>query len=160
MHSFWMRIGVIAGIIVLYFFGIRPFRAQVNHAIYLPVIAKTAQANSNIEISGESSTVGNTLYWESEEGRKSLFVKVPFGLHFLLAVIGLIFLQAKKRYYHILFLIHFSGGIFSLLIVYLSGYVEFGLLIGADLMMRYLVPLCSLGIVPLALIEKKRKIDE
>lgn len=100
------------------------------------------------------------LTYEKPGYTKEWEYKFPFGYFFLIAITGLILIGADKKFYMILIGIHLGSVILTSIIFAVSMYFSTWLLIVCDLLSGYLVPLSSLGIVPLAFLEKRQEADE
>lgn len=157
MRKVGIRALIVLAVIVGYFTVLRPLRAVVNESILKPAIHHVADNNTHLELTDDASSVSNLLLIDSGG---QFYFKVPFGLNFLLAVIGLVLISAKPSFYGYLLLIQIIGVIFAFLSFYLGGVVSLKLVILSDLMVRYLIPLCSLGVVPVAYIFKAQKLHE
>lgn len=157
MRKYGIRTGLIVLVIVGYFGLLRPMRAYINKSVLTPAIEYVTNSNPDLELNGEGNSVSNRILIE---GGGQFYFKVPLGLNFLLAMIGLILISARAPFYGYLLLIQGIGVIIALLSFYLGGVLSLTLVILSDLMVRYLIPLCSLGIVPVAYIYKAEKINE
>ncbi|MEX0719389.1 MAG: hypothetical protein WD059_01895 [Balneolaceae bacterium] len=149
------RILLTALILLVYFFLLRPIRGEINQTIFPLVEQSIQESDSQISYS-QSGTVSNRIEWGDISNPKELYLKIPFGLNFLIGIIGLILVKAENRYYWILAAIQLGGGIVAFASFYFGTVSSANFLIITDLIMRYLMPLCSLGIVPLAFIQKRQ----
>jgi hypothetical protein len=157
MRKYGIRIGVTLGLVIIYFFLLRPLRAELNKYIYQPIVEKSMSQNERIYTDKEASSVSNYIFWSDGDAPPHvLSIKFPFGLHFLLGIIGLVILGAKKSFYIYLVSIQVFGSLSALLCLYLGSLTIIQLLVISDLLLRYLIPLCSLGMVPLAFIYQKQ----
>lgn len=145
--------------ILFYFFLLRPLRGEVNRVLLKPLVEQSIHSDHIISYD-LGSTVSNRIEWSDGNSVKELFLKIPFGLNFLIAVTGLIILGADTRFLWILCAIQLLGGFISVLTFYSGTISSASFLIITDLTMRYLTPLCSLGIVPLAFIHQRQKENE
>jgi hypothetical protein len=161
MRNLGIRSGLALACIVIYFLLLRPFRAEFNQYVYQPVVQQSIEQSDQLFEGGESSSVSSYLIWgDTIESGKDLHIKVPFGLHFLLAIIGLVLISAKRSFYLYLLGVQVGGSLMALFCLYLGSLTIVQLLIISDLLLRYLVPLCSLGMVPLAFIDQRKSIHE
>lgn len=93
--------------------------------------------------------------YEKDDFHKFWHYKVPFGSFFLIGMVGLIVLNARRHYYFILIGIHVLVLLICSIIFMMDIAQYYQLLIITDLLSRYLIPLCSIGIIPLAFLERK-----
>lgn len=98
------------------------------------------------------------IYFEynSENFDKIWTYKLPFGFFFFLGIIGLILTGANKNYYFGLIGIHLLVSIAGALVFTYLVYKSVWMLAVCDLLSRYIIPLSSIGIIPLSLLEKRR----
>lgn len=94
--------------------------------------------------------------YESQDFEKIWTYKLPFGFFFFLGIIGLILIGANKNYYFILIGIHLLISLIGALIFTFLVYKSAWMLAVSDLLSRYLIPLSSIAIIPLSLIEKRQ----
>lgn len=92
--------------------------------------------------------------------RKKLSYKISFGFYFLLGMIGLIIQNTSKEFIYMLIMVHILGILVSSILFKLSGITDYKSLIVIDLITRYLIPLFSLGLMPLSYLQKKKSTDE
>lgn len=157
MHKYGIRSLLALIIIIGYFTLLRPGRALVNKSVLTPALEKVTNSHPGLTLTEESSSVSNRILIE---GGGQFYFKVPFGLNFLLAMVGLSLLSARTIFYGYLAGIQIIGVIIAFVSFYLGGILSLKLVILSDLMVRYLIPLCSLGIVPVAYIFKTENINE
>ncbi|HBX67699.1 MAG: hypothetical protein CL670_05685 [Balneola sp.] len=160
MRSYGIRIGVIFGFVLIYFLVLRPLRVEINKFIYSPVVEVSIESSEQIFSGVESSSVSNSVRWETNNTEKYLYINVALGLQFFISIIGFVIIGADKSFYFYLFNVQLLGSLLALLCLYLGSVTVVQLLIVTDLLVRYLIPLCSLGLVLLALIHKKQALDE
>lgn len=148
-------------IVLIYFLGIRNLRAVVHDLHFGSVLPDTyglVGESTNLTFYSQS-TVSYTFVYQPDETEYIWIYKIPFDSFFLFAMLGLVFLNAKKDDYLILTGIHFTSGLISLLFLVLGIHFQHYLLLVPDLLSRYLVPLCSLGMVGLAYLKNKGKLE-
>ncbi len=149
---------IILGFTLIYFLGIRQVRSFI-HELHLGTILPEEYGviNEDIGFMAESS-VSFTAFLLSEVKPHGWQYKIPFGSFFLFSAIGLIIIDSERKHYYILSLIHFIGGIVSFSFFVLGINVFTPVLIIPDIIARYLMPVCSLGVVALSYLEKKNKL--
>ncbi|MEX0856896.1 MAG: hypothetical protein WD016_02020 [Balneolaceae bacterium] len=161
MPKYLVTLFIAAGILIIYFFLLRPVRADINENILLPIIEHSVNNGSNTSIGYEAgSRVSTRIFWGEVSSLNEFYIAVPFGLQFLIGMLGLVSIRADKKYYLALVIIQVVGGILTVSFFYLGALYLKYLLICADLTIRYLTPLCSLGTVPLAFIQKRQQLHE
>lgn len=129
------------------------FSWQVNDEVI-----QNVDVNSHLLISNLDTRLVLFEYTK-DDFHKFWNYKVPFGSFFFIGMIGLILLGAGKKYFLYLIGIHAFVLLTGTLIFRIDMMQHFRLLIITDLLSRYLIPLCSLGMIPLALIETKNSIQ-
>ena len=160
MREIGIRSGLILIIIVGYFVLLRPARGLINEAVYQPVAEYVVQAQPGFSFAGDAKTVSNHLLIEEAIGIEEIYFTVSFGLHFLLACIGLIMIKAERKYYGYLILIQLATGLLSIVFLAFTNLISLQFISLTDFTIRYLNPLCSLGLVPLAFTLQKRTVNE
>ncbi len=148
-------------VVAIYFIGVRKLRAAI-HDLHLGSILPTSYGvideDSEVTFFAQSS-VSYTFYYQSDEANYIWMYKIPFGSFFLFAVLGLILVNAKKNDYLILVGIHLISGLIALLFLILGLNLQKYFLIIPDLLSRYLVPLCSLGMVGYTYLKNNGKLE-
>jgi hypothetical protein len=76
--------------------------------------------------------------------------KVPFGSYFFLGIIGLILIGASFKYFYVFFSSHGGLLILSILLLKLNLETHLWPLVVIDFSSHYLIPLISIGIIPIA----------
>jgi hypothetical protein len=160
MRSYGIRIGLAVGVVVVYFFILRPLRVEINKYIYNPIVDISIKQSEQIFMGVESNSVSNSVKWEVNNTEKYLYINVALGLQFLISVLGLVILGSNKSYYFYLIAIQVLGSLLVLLCLYLGSITAVRLLIVSDLLVRYLIPLCSYGLVLLLFIHQKQLVNE
>lgn len=160
MREIGIRTGLILLFVVGYFTLLRPVRSMVNKLLFTPVVEQTLETSNIFSLNKDVSSVSNRVIIGTPEDGKEIYVTVPFGLHFLLALTGLAAIGGAPRFYGYLIIIQVAAGIITLLSFYLAGVISIHFTILTDLTVRYLNPLCSLGIVPITFIYKYQAFDE
>jgi hypothetical protein len=94
--------------------------------------------------------------YESIDYYKVWHYKMQFGLFFLIAMIALIALGAEWRYYLILAGSHFAVMLISSVILIFGIHQNVMLLSISDLLSRYFIPFCSIGIASFAYLDTHR----
>lgn len=158
MFKLFKKALLIIGFILLYFLGIREVR-KVVHELHLGTVfpEQLSVIDDELEIESQSS-VSFTFYNLQYEKGHGWQYKIPFGSFFLLAVIGLILIDANGKEYATLASIHIIGGLISFLFVLMGINIWINFLIIPDLLGRYLIPISSLGYVALSYVQKKQKV--
>jgi len=134
--------------VVFYFFLLRPVRSGVIEII-----------NSNIELVvgnvTSSSSTGIKINYEKEDFSKKFSFKSPFGMFFLLSTVCLIFMGSDWKKLGLLSILHLCLWIlaFGCFLIGSKGSVFF--LQTMDFLIRYLIPLCTLGYPLYLIIESK-----
>ncbi len=149
----WLKKSVlITSVIAIYVFLIRPVRVKL-----IELIEEFFKIEETFHIEIYSTSL-NMLYAYGDEVLDFSF-KMPFGLFFVITAIGLVIFEAKKKEVFILLLAHFS--IWSLASVFfLAGLKESMIsLIIMDFLVRYLLPICTLGFIPFILMQRRSKIE-
>ena len=101
------------------------------------------------------SSVAFILYRFESNPENGWQYKMPFGSFFLFSLIGLVFIKAKRKSFLILISFHFIGGLLSTLFVWIGIHGFTNALIFTDFISRYLLPIGSLGLVALTLVQIK-----
>ena len=160
MYSLLKKAAFITVFTLIYFLGIRELRGVV-HDLHLGTIlpAEYGELQEGFWFYAPSS-VSFAFYEESEVIHKQWTYKIPFGMFFLFGCLGLIALGSRNNSYMYLVGIHFIGGMLSFIGLLLALTLSFKFLIIPDLLSRYLVPLCSLGLVALSYIQKREALKE
>lgn len=157
MRDLFIRLGLVMLVITLYFLALRPVRSQLHQHTFAPLVEHSVPAGHPSISYEQGSSVTSNIFWDKPELVNTLVLTFPFGLHFLLAAVGLIFLRSGRRFWVALVIIQAGGAVVSLITFYLAAQLGTGLLVLTDLTGSYLVPLCSLGVVPLAFIYRKKE---
>lgn len=152
-HRFLTRTLIAILFIICYFLIIRPFRGVVNKAVYVSTIENQLQEN-NYTL---SNSVSQSIYFGDDEHRGKAQLKVPFGLFFLIPVVGLVLIGAGKDQYILLFTIHLLGGILSYSALWTGILLTDQFFILIDLITKYLVPVLSIMTVVLSLGDNKNQ---
>lgn len=152
-----------AGFIVLYisihFLIVRPVRTQMF------LLQTRGIDRGDIEqlhdVSVQKMDV-RLIYFEFKlkDHQKILHYKIPFGFFFLIGIIGLILADAKKEEFLFLIAVHGGVTILATLILWYGVYVFSWTLFVLDLISRYLVPMTSIGLIPIAFLEKYKLDNE
>lgn len=138
--------------ILSYFLIIRPFRSEVNKAVYVSTIEKHLQEKDYIL----TNSVSQIIYFGDDEFGAKAQLKVPFGLFFLVPVVGLILIGAGIDQYILLFVIHLLGGILSYSALWIGILMTDQVFILIDIITKYLVPVLSIMTVVLALSDNNK----
>tara|TARA_R110002124_G_scaffold197895_2_gene364936 strand:- start:1361 stop:1834 length:474 start_codon:yes stop_codon:yes gene_type:complete len=146
--SIWKKLILTTAFIGFYFLILRPIRS------YTAEIIRPIVKTQNFETYNQSS-VSTTIIYSSKNLTKEFPFKIPFGMFFLFSTISLIFISAGWKNFGILCLIQ----IFFWLIAFVS--MLFGskgnlfFLEVMDMILRYLLPLSSLGFPAYLIIQKR-----
>lgn len=149
----WLKKGVlITSVIAIYVLLIRPVRVKL-----IVLIEEFFEIGKSFYIEIYSTSI-NMFYDYSGEALDFSF-KMPFGLFFVITAIGLVIFEAKKKEVYIFLLVHFS--IWSLAFMFFLGGIKESMisLIIMDFLVRYLLPICTLGFIPFILMERRGKIE-
>lgn len=147
------KILLILGFVLIYFFGVRNVRVALIDFIQYPV-NNLIENNQNLDLIRNPTTIDFISSYSESINNKYTF-KFPYGMFFLFSIIGLIIIGASTNKYSILICIHFTGGLLSIIFLFL-GVSSWGyFLIIPDIISRYLLPLFSLGLVALSLPKKR-----
>lgn len=160
MRDYGLRFALIIIVITGYFFILRPARAVINERIFHPAAETVVSQHPELNFKGDGNSVTNHILISQGNQLDEIYFTVPFGLHFLLSLTGLLAIQAKSRYFYILILIQFATGALSLLFFMMTNLIGLQMISLTDFLIRYMNPLCSLGLVPLAFTLKKQAADE
>lgn len=144
------------GILLIYFSALRPIRGHVisfidSHTTY-----------EGFEHSYESTT-SIKMVSLTDSKQKELYFKAPFGMFFLLAIVGLLFVDFRIINFLWLSGIHLA--------IWLIAFISFRIGVNGnpffldimDFFIRYSLPLCTMGLIPILLLMKQSKrvsIDE
>lgn len=156
MREIGKRSALILLIVVAYFILIRPARGVINELVYQPVAEYVVNAQSGLSFLGDANSVTNHILINKDAGIDEIYFTVSFGLHFLLACVGLIAIKARYKYFGYLILIQVATGLLSIVFLTFTNLISIQFILLADFTIRYLNPLCSLGLVPLAFTLQKR----
>lgn len=160
MREIGIRSGLIVLVIVGYFMVLRPARGLINEALYQPVAEYVVNAQSGLSFIGDATSVSSHILIEEDIGINGIYFTVSFGLHFLLACVGLVAIKAQRKYYGYLILIQLATGVLSIVFLVFTNLISIQFISLTDFTIRYLNPLCSLGLVPLAFTLQKRAFNE
>jgi hypothetical protein len=142
----------VVAFIGFYFLLLRPVRS------YTADILK-----SNIEIEHfetySQSSVGLTILYSDEDLKKEFAFKMPFGMFFLLSTISLIFINANWRDFGILCAIQSVFWLIAFICMIIGSKGNLFFLEVMDMVLRYLLPLSSLGFPAYLLAQKKMETD-
>ncbi len=138
------------GILLIYFSALRPIRGHVisfidRHTSY-----------EDLEQSYESATSIKMMSLTNAK-QKELYFKAPFGMFFLLAIVGLIFVDFRVKNFLWLSAIHLS--------IWIIAFISFKIGVKGnpffldimDFFIRYSLPLCTMGLIPILLLMKQSK---
>ncbi|MBO6523651.1 MAG: hypothetical protein JJ971_07505 [Balneolaceae bacterium] len=152
----WFKKGaLIITLVFIYFFGIREIRGVILDTHLGTILPQDYGEIQNGLFFTELSSVSFSFYNKTRVIHKFWVYKIPFGLFFLLACIGLIILYANSKFYYYLIGIQIIGGAISFLFLLLTISISDHFIVVPDLISRYLTPLCSLGLVALTYIQQK-----
>lgn len=94
-RSLFIKISLIIGCILLYFFVMRPVRVEINEHIYTPSLSlESGELNYFVEV----KSTGSTLF-DADDPEFSFSLYTLFGSFFLFGLIGFIALEAPKNAY-------------------------------------------------------------
>ncbi|MEX0661763.1 MAG: hypothetical protein WEA58_07190 [Balneolaceae bacterium] len=94
-RSLLIKISLIIGCVLLYFFLMRPIRKEINEHIYTPSLSlESGELNYSVEV----KSTGSTLF-DADEPEFSFSLYTLFGSFFLFGVIGFVALNASRKAY-------------------------------------------------------------
>lgn len=135
-----------------YFLLLRPVRSYTSDIL-----------KSNIEIEHfetySQSSVGLTILYLDEGFEKEFAFKMPFGMFFLFSTISLIFINASWRDLGILCAIQSIFWIIAFICMIIGSKGNLFFLEVMDMVLRYLLPLSSLGFPAYLIAQKKMATD-
>lgn len=142
-------------IFVAYIYILRDIRYKSSQFGLKVVEQKRESSTTEID----SYLIGTTLHLTKSKGySRVLKFKFPFGLFFLISILGLILIRnSEKNYFYALFFIHSCSALLFFALVYTIP-KSFYFFLLADLMSRYLVPVFSIVIVAFSY-KKKRVLN-
>lgn len=147
-------------ILVIYFMGIRPIRSYVVKK-QLDGLMTEKELPEHVILESNTPYNATMIYiiYKHRDFQKDWNYKFPFGMFFLFALLGLVAIAGDKRFYMYLIFVHIAGVILSNIFLYVGLKYSPWLIAITDLLTRYLIPLCSMGMVPLAYLEKRKLSD-
>lgn len=127
------------------------FSAQINDTFLERIELSTTVHVEKLDI--------RLINFRFKEGdfQKVWHYKITFGSFFFLAMIALISLNSETKLFVILAGMHVTVIIISSLIFHIGTQWSFALLAVPDLLSRYIIPLVSLGLIPIAYIQNRQK---
>ena len=144
-----------AGIVVLYFYVLRPIRVGFI-SVLLDYIEPVVSTASGVGIRNSSTTLVLSIGNQDAQNLKEITYGLTFNSFFLFATLGLWALKDFKKSMHVLILIHLVGWIIASLFFFVGLYVHPNWWVGSDLISVYLIPMASLSWVAIVYAEKKR----
>ena len=150
MHQLIKKVLLGIGILLIYFLVLRPIRGDVISFID----SRTTYHGLDYGFVGATSI--NMVSLNNSE-QKEMYFKAPFGMFFLFAVMGLLFVGFTVRNTLLLAGLHSS--------IWILAFISFkigvaGSLLFLDIMdflAGYLLPLCTMGLIPMLLLMKQLK---
>ncbi len=150
MQRLLKKVLLAVGIFLIYFMILRPARGHVvsfidSHTTY-----------QGIEHSFESATSIKMVSLTNAK-QKELYFKAPFGMFFLFAIVGLLFVDFRTKNFLLLVGIHLS--------IWVIAFISFKIGVAGnsffldimDFFIRYSLPLCTMGLIPMLLLMKQSK---
>lgn len=160
MYSQLKKVFIVVLVALVYFVGVRGIRSAIHNYHMGSILPdEYGEINEDLIFYSQSSVSFTFEYNSNKEFTKKMY-KIPFGMFFLFALVGLIFIGVVKQSYYYLAGIHFGGGFISFLALWYSIPNHPYFLVIPDMISRYLIPLLSLGLVALSYLQKKNSTDE
>lgn len=154
-YTLFQRIILLLIIVAGYFFVLRPSRAFLNQKVFVPVV----QHNLDVSQYNLSNSVSSILIWGIEKKKSQL--KFPFGVYFLMGLVGLVLVSAAPKFFLYLVSVHVVGGMISYVALWGGVLFDESFFILPDLLSRYLVPILSFLLIPLSMgFASRRKTQE
>lgn len=146
------RYVIITAVAAVYFFGLRNLRTVVFSGFMHPDRISSIESHPGLEVQKveKRAIVFKHISKSGNNSFREWKLIIPFGIYFLISVTGLIIIGAPYKYHLILAVCHAVAGAitgFSLVMAE-TGSTEW--LMGGDMMARYFIPFCSLGLIALA----------
>ncbi|MEO1022675.1 MAG: hypothetical protein AAFW89_09025 [Bacteroidota bacterium] len=153
MRSLVLKLGLIALFFLFYLFILRPSRVVFSDHVLNPVFdhTKSVTVENDIQVFQNTSGVGLLVLRNGD----IMYFKMPFGVNALITVCAFILIGSGKTQWFTLISIQIVGWLLALGFLLLAMYLSSSFLTITDLLMRYLIPVCTLGLVPLSLLQKK-----
>lgn len=155
-----MKKAIFVGIYILFhLFILREIRTSLFSWQTNALVQTNAQQIDEVSISDLGTRL---IYIESKTDtiEKIWHYKFPFGFFFLLGMIGLILIGSDKNFYLILITIHVLAAVIATLVFSFLIYQSIWWLAVCDMISRYFIPLSSIGIIPLSLLDKRNLLHE
>ncbi len=139
-------------LVSIYLFLFRDFRIYLNIIIHNSIDSTQILESLNIV----KFQTRLWIYDHSSELQRIHTFRISFGYYFLLAIIGLSFLAQDRKPFLFLISIHLLFTLISIISLYIGLYSISMFLILSDVIARYIIPVCSLGLVALTPTLQKR----
>ena len=143
------------GIIVMYFFVVRPFRVGFI-SVLLDYIEPVMSMANGVGIRNSATTLILSIGTQEAHNLKEFTYGLCFNSFFLFATLGLWALKDFKHSIQILIFIHLLGWIITTLFFFAVLYVHPNWWVGSDLITVYLIPMASLSWVAIVYAEQKK----
>lgn len=158
-NSLTFKALIIILVVVAYILLLRPVRNTLFDVQFNSILTEEIRAEENIEILilEERAFIAA---WPDSRPDVQWQYKIPFGIYFLVSLIALVILNGSRKLYLLLTGIHAAALIVAALLLWAAARWSPGFLTGTDLITRYLIPFCSLALIPLAYIQKQNTENE
>ena len=151
--SIWKKLILILIFVVAYFSMLRPVRSYSAKALKSVVEIKQFETYSQ-------SSVSITIIYKDQDFSKEFPFKMPFGMFFLFSGISLIMINVSTKELAILCIIQISFWLLAFLAMLIGSKGSLFFLEIMDMILRYLLPLFSLGFPAYLIMKKKMKAQE
>lgn len=139
-------------IITVYFSLFRPIRSVLIQSIHESSNYKTLTTENIILRSTSIQLIPKIVDYEASKTLKS-----PFGLFFLISTLGLVLLGVPVRNLGYLIILHSTLWVFAFLFFKAGISLNIFFIEIMDLFNRYLIPITTLGFIPLVFMIQKSK---
>lgn len=149
----WLKKGIlITSVLAVYVFLVRPVRVKL-----IVLIEQFFRIEEVFHIETYSTTL-NMLHAYNGDILNFSF-KMPFGLYFILTAIGLVIFEATKKEVTIFLIVHLS--VWGLAFIFFLGGITESIisLVIMDFLVRYLLPISTLGFIPFILMRRRGTIE-
>ena len=156
MVDFAKKLVLIFFFIAFYFFILRSGRAVLHDQLMGTLLPQEYGAIQD-DLAFHSQSTVSFMIFSSQVINHGWQYKMPFGSFFLFAMIGLMGIKSRKSGYIQLTVLHAVGFVIGTMAVWIgiNGFPR--ALILTDFISRYLVPVGSLGLVAISLMQKKNE---
>lgn len=149
-----IKIGILLLYLLFHLTLMRTIRTAVFSFQANPSVVTAIEENPNYTEFILETRQLQVLY-QNKNYEKYWIHKLPFGFFFLLSISALIFVSRSWKPIYAIIILHFVILIISWLFLYLAAFYKPQFLAVCDLLTRYLLPIVSLGIIPLVYLQNK-----